>query len=107
MPQSNWHSAPSAALVALSEHTPAKPGDRTFVDALHPFCTSLSAGASFSVSVKAALEGAKKTSGMKPRLGRAVYMSKDLDIANLPPDPGAWGFAVLVEGLERGLFGET
>jgi len=103
MPRSDWHSAPSAALVALSEHTPAKPGDRTIVDALHPFCSTLAAGASFSVSVKAALEGAQKTSSMKPRLGRAVYMLEDLDIANLPPDPGAWGFAVLVEGLEKGL----
>jgi len=44
---------------------------------------------------------------MKPRLGRATYVvgnehGAHNDSRELPPDPGAWGIAAIVEGLVEG-----
>ena len=95
--------APSKALDALSTYTPARPGDRTLVDALHPFCQSLAEGDDLNVAVSKARAGAEGTRGMQARLGRATYVGTSEDEAELPPDPGAWGVAALLEGFERGL----
>ncbi|KAA1469230.1 DAK1/DegV-like protein [Dentipellis sp. KUC8613] len=116
-PSGSWHDAPARALTALSAHTPARPGDRTIVDALSPFCAYLSAegpgkpdvSGAMSEAVRQAKEGAENTKGMKARLGRAVYVgsgeqggqSED----SLPPDPGAWGVAAVLEGLWTGMKG--
>lgn len=104
------------ALVSLSHHTPAKPGDRTLMDALHPLCnyspnasgdTPVQANADcldtspFAEACKRAHEGALNTKGMRPKLGRAVYVELKED-SELPPDPGAWGVAVLAEGFWDG-----
>ncbi|EGN97290.1 hypothetical protein SERLA73DRAFT_169673 [Serpula lacrymans var. lacrymans S7.3] len=114
-----------AALSALGTHTPARPGDRTIVDALAPFCAVISSsppppstaseegGASAWIgmlgeAVKAARRGAEGTRGMKARLGRAVYVGGGEDGSEgggLPPDPGAWGVAAIVEGFLEGLKG--
>ncbi|ETW86239.1 hypothetical protein HETIRDRAFT_122126 [Heterobasidion irregulare TC 32-1] len=105
-----WYTAPSVALEALSEHTPARPGDRTIVDALAPFCSALAGGDSLmfyrgmSEAVRRAREGAESTRGMKARLGRAVYVGEG-DVRGLPPDPGAWGVAAVLEGLWQGMCG--
>ncbi|KAF5388814.1 hypothetical protein D9757_005581 [Collybiopsis confluens] len=57
----------------------------------------------FALACKRAKEGAWRTKGMKPRLGRAVYVElKDGSERELPPDPGAWGIAVLAEGFWDG-----
>jgi dihydroxyacetone kinase len=106
------------ALVSLSHHTPAKPGDRTLMDALHPLCNSPNVserdtpsnaehldGSPFSEACKRAREGALRTKGMKPKLGRAVYVELK-EISELPPDPGAWGVAVLAEGFWDGFCGQ-
>ena len=93
------------ALESLHHHTPAKPGDRTIIDALEPFCTSLANGEGFDQATKKAKKGAENTRGMKARLGRAVYVgdgSKPTDF--LPPDPGAWGIAAIIEGFFRGYY---
>ncbi|KDQ62467.1 hypothetical protein JAAARDRAFT_149358 [Jaapia argillacea MUCL 33604] len=105
-------SAPLTALHALSTYTPAKPGDRTIIDALQPFCSSLASGTQegggLEGAVRAARRGAESTRGMKARLGRAVYVGggerpdEEKDGA-LPPDPGAWGVAAIFEGFWEGL----
>ncbi|KAL4071934.1 DAK1 DegV-like protein [Scleroderma citrinum] len=98
-------SALSKALVALSAHTPARPGDRTIIDALSPLCTISSHPSDSEVpsgmsqgnpqsfhtmscptttlgrneilarAASAAKEGAESTRHMHARLGRAAYLS--------------------------------
>ncbi|EJD04928.1 Dak1-domain-containing protein [Fomitiporia mediterranea MF3/22] len=109
--RTSFATAPMAALEALGTHTPARPGDRTIVDSLAPFCSALTAGESLQTAVNRAKEGAESTRGMRAKLGRATYVgagnargTEDLD-PNLPPDPGAWGVAALLEGLVEGLNG--
>ncbi|KZT18852.1 DAK1/DegV-like protein [Neolentinus lepideus HHB14362 ss-1] len=102
-PPNSWSTAPLSALQSLSSYTPARPGDRTVIDALHPFCATLSSVQSLEKAVEAAKDGARSTEGMKARLGRAVYVGgaeEGKDGENgLPPDPGAWGVAAIVEGV--------
>ncbi|KAF5372202.1 hypothetical protein D9758_005026 [Tetrapyrgos nigripes] len=99
---------PSEALRSMSHHTPAKLGDRTIIDALQPFCEALKEGKGITEASKKAKEGAEKTRGMKARLGRAVYVGsrpgKDSE-RELPPDPGAWGVAAIIEGFKTGFVG--
>ncbi|TFK52734.1 DAK1/DegV-like protein [Heliocybe sulcata] len=102
---SSWEAAPASALQSLSSYTPARPGDRTVIDALYPFCTTLSSSRSLETAVHSAKEGAKSTEGMKARLGRAVYVGgaeEGKGNEGLPPDPGAWGVAAIAEGLWLG-----
>ena len=111
----DWHGAPQRALTALSAHTPARPGDRTIVDALYPFCSALAASPSPTDSeerakkvedaVKRARAGAESTRGMNARLGRAVYVASGPSEADMPPDPGAWGVAAVLEGYWKGVRG--
>ncbi|KAG1737503.1 uncharacterized protein EDB91DRAFT_1140223 [Suillus paluster] len=63
---------------------PARPGDRTTVDALVSFCAVLSQGAAMG-----AKEGAETTKGMKARLGRASYVGDGEGGVGVLPDPGA------------------
>lgn len=90
-----WARAALSALKELGRYTPAQPGDRTMVDALHPFLVELDRGLDLGRAARMAREGAEKTRGMAPKLGRTVYIDQVGDI----PDPGAVGIAVLVEGL--------
>lgn len=101
-----WGTALETALSALGRHTPAKLGDRTIIDALAPFCHALSSGRTLEEAVKEAKDGAESTRQMQAVLGRAVYV----DLARnwnggegLPPDPGAWGVAMIFEGFCLGL----
>ncbi|KIK53456.1 hypothetical protein GYMLUDRAFT_232803 [Collybiopsis luxurians FD-317 M1] len=120
------------ALGALAHHTPAKPGDRTLMDALVPLCTASSSSSSspsaainatttpiggeggisennhpcpFTEACIRAKEGALSTKGMKPKLGRAVYVGVESQgkegsgLSELPMDPGAWGVSVLAGGF--------
>lgn len=111
----------SDALTSLSHHTSAKPGDRTIMDALYPLCdATLTSSGSRNVdevglesstecpngnlvaeACRRAHEGAISTRGMKPKLGRAVYVELKEGL-ELPPDPGAWGVAVLAKGFWAG-----
>jgi dihydroxyacetone kinase len=86
-----------AALVSLRRYTPAQPGDRTLVDALQPFIIALAEDKGLVAAAKAAREGADSTKGMRPRLGRSVYVNEIGDTL----DPGAVGIAVLVEGFAQ------
>lgn len=96
-----WAEALDSSLKALGKYTPAQPGDRTLIDALHPFVQTLSKTNSIEKAAAAAQEGAKGTKGMKASLGRTVYVggSGFQEV----PDPGAYGLAELLLGLSEGL----
>lgn len=94
-----WSTAANNAFIALKNYTPAEPGDRTLVDALAPFVRTLYEMKDMKAAAQAARKGAESTRGMKPKLGRTVYVG---DIGQVP-DPGAIGVAELVEGLAEAL----
>jgi triose/dihydroxyacetone kinase / FAD-AMP lyase (cyclizing) len=96
-----WGKALETALQSLSKYTPAKPGDRTLMDALFPFVETLSKTESLEKAAQAAEEGAKGTRGMKASLGRTVYVGGEGWQG--VPDPGAHGLAELLLGLNDGL----
>lgn len=98
-----WGAAAKTALENLGNYTPARPGDRTLVDALTPFCESLGGGKSLTESVAAAKAGAENTKNLKARLGRATYVASMEGSKDMPPDPGAWGVWAIVDGLKQAL----
>ena len=98
---SSWAAAAAAALTNLQKATPARQGDRTMMDALEPFISSLVADGDFGKAVDLAKKGVEATKGMKASLGRAVYVE---DSAwGRVPDPGAQGVLCFLEGLESAL----
>lgn len=92
-----WAAALKKSVDALSKYTPARPGDRTLVDALHPFVEVLGETGDVKQASKAAFAAAEGTKGMEASLGRTVYIGgsgyKEV------PDPGAWGLAYFFLGL--------
>lgn len=92
-----WAECLQKALFALEHYTPAKPGDRTLVDALEPFIDTLANTGDVVQAAKKARSAAEGTKGMKASLGRTVYVGgsgfKEV------PDPGAWGLAEFFLGL--------
>ncbi|TFK34986.1 Dak1 domain-containing protein [Crucibulum laeve] len=102
----NWPDALNKTMEDLLKYTPAKPGDRTLIDALHPFCEALSQGKPIDDAARAAKSGAERTRGMRPRLGRAAYVAtSEHGSEKLPPDPGAWAVAAILDGLSKGIAG--
>lgn len=96
-----WAAALRASLDAMATYTPARPGDRTLMDALYPFVESLETEGDVRRAAEAAREGAKKTVGMKASLGRTVYVGGEGWQG--VPDPGAHGLAEFLVGLSEGL----
>jgi dihydroxyacetone kinase len=96
-----WAKALESSLKALGKYTPAKPGDRTLMDALSPFVETLSQTESIDKAAAAAQKGAQGTKGMKASLGRTVYVGGQG--FQEVPDPGAHGLAELLMGLSDGL----
>ncbi|KAL2126868.1 hypothetical protein VTI74DRAFT_11696 [Chaetomium olivicolor] len=92
-----WASALKQSCDALSKYTPARPGDRTLVDALYPFVEVLGRTGSVKEAAEAAQKAAEGTKGMKPSLGRTVYIGGTG--FEQVPDPGAWGLAAFFLGL--------
>jgi dihydroxyacetone kinase len=93
---------------AIGELGGASPGDRTMLDALHPFVATLrelenriSTPESLLAAVEAAERGAEATSTMKPRLGRSSYLG---DRVLGHPDPGAKAVAILFRAIYTALF---
>ena len=86
---------------SLSQYTPARPGDRTLVDALQPFVETLGKTGNVTQAAEAARQGAEGTKGMKASLGRTVYVGGEgwQDV----PDPGAHGLSEFLLGLAEGL----
>jgi dihydroxyacetone kinase len=74
---------------ALTKYTPARPGDRTLVDALEPFVQTLIESGDLKKAADASRRGAESTKGMKASLGRTVYVGgKGFEQV---PDPGVSG----------------
>ncbi|KAI2480686.1 Dihydroxyacetone kinase [Pyrenophora tritici-repentis] len=96
-----WAKALDSSLKALGKYTPAKPGDRTLMDALYPFVETLSKTDEIDKAAAAAQIGAQGTKGMKASLGRTVYVGGEG--FQEVPDPGAHGLAELLLGLSDGL----
>jgi triose/dihydroxyacetone kinase / FAD-AMP lyase (cyclizing) len=97
-----WGAALKQASQALSRYTPARPGDRTLVDALEPFVDTLSSTGDLKKAAEASRKGAESTKGMKASLGRTVYIGGSG--FEQVPDPGAWGlseFFLGLAGIER------
>ncbi|CEH14941.1 dihydroxyacetone kinase [Ceraceosorus bombacis] len=99
----DWGNAAKSALENLGNYTPARPGDRTLVDALTPLCLSLGEGKSLTQAAADAKAGAEATKTMTARLGRATYVGGTENNADMPPDPGAWGVWALADGLAKAL----
>jgi dihydroxyacetone kinase len=96
-----WAKALGVSLQSLSKYTPAKPGDRTMMDALHPYVETLLKSGDVHSATDAAEKGAKGTKGMKASLGRTVYVG-GAGFEEVP-DPGAHGLAEFLLGLRDGL----
>ena len=92
-----WAAALKQASEALSRYTPARPGDRTLVDALDPFVETLSRTEDVKKAAEASRNGAEGTKGMQASLGRAVYVG-GLGFEQVP-DPGAWGLSEIFLGF--------
>jgi len=96
-----WAKALDSSTQALGKYTPAKPGDRTLIDALYPFVDTLLRTGNVESAAKAAEHGAQGTKGMRASLGRTVYVGGEG--WESVPDPGAHGLAELLLGLSEGL----
>ena len=96
-----WANALGSSLQAIAKYTPAKPGDRTLMDALYPFVKTLENSGNTKEAAKAAQEGAESTRGMKASLGRTVYVGGE-DWQGVP-DPGAWGLSAFLIGIVKEL----
>lgn len=96
-----WAAALKRSSEALSKYTPARPGDRTLVDALYPFVDTLAETGDVKKAAAASKAAAEATQGMVASLGRSVYVGGS-GFKHVP-DPGAWGLACFflgVAGLE-------
>lgn len=92
-----WADALKQSCDALSRYTPARPGDRTLVDALYPFVEVLGKSGDVKQAAEAARKAADETKGMQASLGRTVYVGGSG--YEEVPDPGAWGLACFFLGL--------
>ncbi|KZZ94580.1 dihydroxyacetone kinase [Ascosphaera apis ARSEF 7405] len=103
--QSNWAPALSSALEQLNRYTPARPGDRTLVDALAPFIDVLISTSNIHQAAKEAMDKAMATKDLKPGLGRSVYVGGEADWIGKIPDPGAVGLAEFLLGISEAVKG--
>ncbi|KAL1846394.1 Dihydroxyacetone kinase 2 [Paecilomyces lecythidis] len=108
--------AATEALNALEKFTGARVGDRTLMDALIPFVTTLDSAskekpqglAALETAVAAASEGSESTRNLQARFGRSAYVKDDSgetqgEEAARVPDPGAYGLAAVLNGLLKAL----
>ncbi|KAK2744361.1 hypothetical protein FQN57_004255 [Myotisia sp. PD_48] len=94
-----WSPALQSSLKALAKYTPAQPGDRTMIDALAPFISTLVETGDVHKAAQAAHEGSESTKSMKASLGRAVYVGSEEEWIGKVPDPGAYGLSEFLKGL--------
>ncbi|KAI8625179.1 dihydroxyacetone kinase [Xylariaceae sp. FL1651] len=94
-----WSNALKQSCEALYKYTPAKPGDRTLIDALYPFVETLGKSGDIKQAAEASMKAAEGTKGMQASLGRAVYVGGSG--FEQVPDPGAFGLASFFLGLAR------
>ncbi|NGO73778.1 DAK2 domain-containing protein, partial [Streptomyces boncukensis] len=99
-----WASAAEAALDAVTGLGGAEPGDKTLVDALHPFVTGFAAllregrppAAAYGEAAARARDAAEATAGLRPKLGRARPLA-ERSVGT--PDPGATSLALVLTAL--------
>lgn len=95
--------AASLALKNLQNYTAAREGDRTVMDVLIPFITTLKETKDLSKSVQVAQQKAQATAEMKAKFGRATYVGEGMgEDRSKIPDPGAYAAGVWLKGLEEG-----
>ncbi|WP_285579959.1 dihydroxyacetone kinase subunit DhaL [Herbidospora sp. NBRC 101105] len=82
------------ALAAVMKLGSAQEGDKTMIDALAPAVPELRT--SFDAAARAALDGARATTPMRARKGRASYLG-DRSIGH--QDPGATSTALVIDAL--------
>ena len=99
-----WAVAVETANTNLRRYTPAMISSRTVMDVLIPFGATLKKEGNFEAAVKEAQRAAESTTKMQAKLGRATYVGTK-GKSELPPDPGAWGAMVVLEGLAEGIKG--
>lgn len=92
-----WAAALQESSDSMGRYTPARPGDRTLVDALVPFVETLGQSGDLTKAAEAARKGAESTKGMQASLGRTVYVGGSG--FEQVPDPGAWGLSCFFGGL--------
>ncbi|KAI5297245.1 hypothetical protein KEM55_004964 [Ascosphaera atra] len=97
----NWVPALTSALSRLNMYTPARPGDRTLVDALDPFIDTLSTTQDVHTAAKIAMDKAIATKYLRPGLGRSVYVGGETSWVGRIPDPGAVGLAEFLLGISE------
>jgi dihydroxyacetone kinase len=103
-----WTEALDQGCRAISELGGAKPGDRTMLDALNPFVTTLQQAVGLKATrdavlaaVEAAERGAEATAQMHPKLGRSSYLgTRVLGY----PDPGAKAISLWLRAACDALF---
>jgi dihydroxyacetone kinase-like protein len=101
-----------AALGAVQELGAAEPGDKTMVDALGPAVAALRErvdagdplGDALAAAADAAEEGARATTPMQARKGRASYLG-ERSIGH--QDPGATSAALIMRALHSAVAGEA
>ncbi|MEU6413209.1 DAK2 domain-containing protein [Microbispora sp. NPDC046933] len=97
-PVTVWREGIAAGLAAIQRVGEAEPGDRTLVDALVPAIEGFAAEGTFSGAARAAADGARATSSLRARRGRASYVG---DRGVGVPDPGAVAVALLLIAAAR------
>lgn len=93
----HWALALADSRDVLAKYTPARPGDRTLIDALYPFIEVLEKTGDLGQASMAAMDAAEATKGLQAKLGRTVYLGGSG--YEQVPDPGAWGIAKFFVGL--------
>jgi triose/dihydroxyacetone kinase / FAD-AMP lyase (cyclizing) len=103
-----WAEALAQGCRAITELGGAKPGDRTMLDALDPFVTTLQQAANLKATrdtvldaVDAAERGAQATAQMHPKLGRSSYLGARV-LGH--PDPGAKAISLWLRASCETLF---
>ncbi|CDK29529.1 unnamed protein product [Kuraishia capsulata CBS 1993] len=93
------------ALESLFKYTRARTGDRTLIDGLEPFVRTLSKTNDLGKANQAAFEGSESTRKLDAKFGRASYVAKEefeqFESEGGLPDPGAVGFAALIDGFTK------
>lgn len=101
----SWQEAWLSALKTLYEHSPARVGHRTLIDALAPacdeFCSCIGTGQSgwkvcLKQAIAAANTGCQNTASMKPKVGRAAYTAPNM-LRNF--DAGAFAVTILLQAI--------
>lgn len=100
-----WAQALDHALRVLYDYTAARRPSRTLVDPLAAFTEAFAAskGTDLDSAIRAAAEACEETKNLVAQAGRAAYVDRaGLQEAQVP-DPGAFGVATILKGIQSSL----